>query len=75
MRQTIEDHIYAFREYKNAEVFFLNAAFPVPFYIFKLRFDLIIYHSTFLSYLRWDIKPYEQWVSPYIPLKQLKGVK
>jgi len=76
MRQSIKDHLYSFNNYfKKAYFFYLNAAFPLPFYIFYINFDLIIFHTTFLSRLKWSPLPYEKHIKKYKKLTKLKAPK
>lgn len=60
MRKTVEDHIYCFSQNKDLRVFYLNAASPVPKYLLRCRFDLVIFQSSFVSYLRWAKQSYEE---------------
>jgi glycosyltransferase involved in cell wall biosynthesis len=54
LRSTVEDHLYSFRRYSEARVFYANALVgPVPRWMRRIAFDAIVFHTTFLSSLRW----------------------
>jgi hypothetical protein len=54
VRQTIRDALEAFEDYSDARCFFLNLAVRRdPWWLRSVRFDAIIYHTTFLS-TRWN---------------------
>ena len=62
-RKTIEDHLYAFRRYGNADYVYVNLAVPaLANALLPLRFDALIWHTTFLAWVRW------------LPLAQRRGV-
>ncbi len=76
MRESIKSHLYSFANYlKNAKNFYLNVAFPIPNYIFHIDFDLLIFHTTFLSRLKWSFIPYKEFIRDYKSLKKIKAVK
>lgn len=53
-RKAVEDHLYSFERYGNARYFYANFAVPgVANACLPLRFDSIIWHTTFLAWLRW----------------------
>ena len=74
MRNTVKEHLYSFKIYSDAECYYLNAANGVPRYIDKIRFDLIVYHYTFLA-LKWDINEFENFQKKCFRLKYLSGYK
>ncbi len=52
-RVSVADHLYSFRRYSNGRTFYLNlAARQVPRWLPRVPFDLVIWHTSFLS-LRW----------------------
>lgn len=51
-RKTIDEHLYSFKRYSDAKCFYLNVFLGVPGYLNKIKFDLVIYHYTYLS-LKW----------------------
>ena len=55
LRSTIRDSLYSFKNYANGNVFYLNLyhEFDVPKYIKSIDFDLIIFHTTFMSFRWW----------------------
>jgi len=53
LRATIHEHLYSFRKYSPHRVFYLNlAARRIPKYFSQIPFDLILFHTIFLS--RWN---------------------
>ena len=51
--RTIKDYLYSFREYSKHRCYYVNLAFAgLPKYIFKIKFDLIVFDKTFLG-SRW----------------------
>jgi glycosyltransferase involved in cell wall biosynthesis len=54
LRSTVEDHLYSFRRYSKARVLYANALVgPVPGWMRRIPFDAIVFHTSFLSSLRW----------------------
>jgi glycosyltransferase involved in cell wall biosynthesis len=75
LRSTVEDHLLAFRRYSNRRVFHLNArAQDVPAHILRRRFDMIVFHTTFLSN-RWAPGLFLEMCDRVEPLKALAGVR
>jgi hypothetical protein len=70
-RSTINEHLYAFLKYADADCYYLNTAYGIPEYIYRIDFDLILFHNTFLS-LRWA---YKEVLDRYSRLKQFAGYK
>jgi hypothetical protein len=62
-RKTVEDHLYSFRRYGSADYVYVNLAVPglANAYLGQ-RFDSVIWHTTFLAWVRW------------VPLEQRRGV-
>jgi hypothetical protein len=49
LRTAIADHLYAFQRYAPHNCYYLNLAVrKVPFYLFRVNFDLIVFHTIFL---------------------------
>jgi hypothetical protein len=62
-RRTIEDHLYSFRRYGNADYVYVNLAVPwLANALLPLRFDALLWHTTFLAWVRW------------LPIGQRRGV-
>jgi hypothetical protein len=52
-RVSVADHLYSFRRYSRGRAFYLNlAAREVPRWLPRVPFDLVVWHTSFLS-LRW----------------------
>lgn len=73
LRATIDDHLYSFQRYSGHNCFYLNLAVRrVPMYLFSLHFDVVIFHTTFLS-KRWI--NFNSFLKKARPLKKLNTVK
>ena len=54
LRSTVEDHLYAFQRHSQARCLYVNAMVrPVPGWMRRIRFDAIVFHTSFLSSMRW----------------------
>lgn len=75
LRSTVEDHLEAFRRYSGRRVFHLNARVQdPPAHILRRRYDLIVFHTTFLSN-RWAPELFAEMCERVEPLKSLEGVR
>jgi hypothetical protein len=52
-RNTLDEHLYAFDRYSGADVWHYNAAVGIPLGLTYVKFDLVIFHYTFLI-VRWN---------------------
>jgi ketosteroid isomerase-like protein len=53
-RKTIEDHLYSFRRYGKGDYVYANLAVPwLANAYLPLHFDAVIWHTTFLGWVRW----------------------
>ncbi len=69
------DHLYSFRRYAGHRCFYLNLAFrKVPGYLKHIDFDLVIYHTQFLS-TRWSRALFAELCERARPLKGLGRVR
>lgn len=61
MRTTIIDHLYCFEKYSTHNVYYLNTFYSTELAdeIKDLEFDLIIFHTIFLSH-RWETKEFTE---------------
>ena len=72
-RGTIADHLYSYRRYSRGRVFYLNlAARDVPGWLTRVPFDLIVWHTSFLS-LRWAPEVFAQARRRALPLKAISA--
>jgi hypothetical protein len=61
LRTTIKDHLYSFARHSGHRCFYLNLAFrKVSPSLARLPFDLIIFHTTFLSSRAWNPQYFRQ---------------
>jgi len=75
MRHNIKGHLYSFANHSKHRIFYLNTAFRVPRYIFRINFDLVIFHTTFLSKLKWSRLPYSKLIHKVSDLKHIDAIK
>lgn len=75
MRATLWDQLYCFRRYSDHNCFYLNFSVRrVPWYLSKVKFDLIIFGTMFLATRvvdEWFRDPHER----ALPLKSFKSLK
>jgi len=73
LRVNIADHLYSFERYAPHRCYYLNLAVRrLPKYLLNVPFDLIVFHTTFLSQ-RWG--EFDHLVQKARLLKKLKAVK
>ena len=76
LRSTVEDHLYSFRRYSQARVFYANALVgPVPGWMRRIRFDAIVFHTSFLSSLRWGPQVDETLRARALELADVSGIR
>lgn len=51
-RNTINEHLYSFKKYSSHECYYLNTAYGIPAWVTRIEFNLVVFHYTFLAYLR-----------------------
>ena len=50
LRSSLNDHLYSFQRFANQNCYYLNASLRgLPWYFKSIRFDLIVFHTLFLS--------------------------
>src|ERR1043165_2020014 len=75
LRATVRDHLYSLRRYSPHRCFYLNVMVQgVPWYIGKVRFDLIAFHTIFLS-ARWSLHGFRRLLGKARALKHVDAVK
>src|SRR2546423_2771416 len=75
-RGTIVDHLASFGRHARARVFYLNLATRrVPWYVTRLRWDLIVFHTVLLSQRWGEVAWYERLLQKARPLASLPGRK
>ena len=78
LRSTIDQHLYSFKRYaEKANCFYINIYHgQVPPYLLSIKFDFIVFHTTFLAE-RWAGKEnFDKWVLPRVKiLKSSAAVK
>jgi len=74
-RSTVLDHLYSFGHHANARCFYLNIAIRnVPDHFMSIPFDLVIFHTTFLS-IRWHRQTFIEAVKKVHALKEMPVIK
>ena len=75
LRSAVRDHLGAFRAHSKGRVFYLNTwASSVPPWVAGLQWDLIVYHTSFLS-SRWSLDLFAKQRRLVEPLAQLDAVR
>jgi hypothetical protein len=75
LRSTVEDHLYAFRRHSDRRCFYFNAlADRVTPHLLGRRYDMIVFHTTFLS-SRWSPEVFAKAREAARPLKELEGTR
>lgn len=76
LRSTVEDHLYSLRRYSRARCFYANALVgPVPRWMRRVPFDAIVFHTSFLSSLRWGPRVDETLRARALELDGVAGVR
>jgi len=76
LRSAIRDHLYAFKNNSDHDVFYLNLGYreKAPWHVAKMQFDLIIFHTYFFT-SRWDDLGFERTMRKAAFLKEMNAVK
>lgn len=75
LRSTIHDHLYSFQKYSKTNCYYLNmASLRVPKYLARVKFDLVIFHTLFLS-KRWSRDFFKKLIAASQPLKKMGKIK
>lgn len=75
LRATIREHLYSFQRHSDARCFYLNVSVrKVPRWLQGIPFDLIVFHTTFLS-TRWSLKAFAKLIEKARELKEIAAVK
>ncbi len=76
MRATSRDHLYAFRRYSSDDVYYLNlVAKKVPRYVLSIDFDIVIFHTFFLTNHWRGREHFSKLLKRAEPLKGSRAVK
>lgn len=74
-RITIKDHLYSFQRYSGYNCFYVNLAFrELPRTLWNVDFDLIVFHTTFLSG-RWNRELFANLMEQTRWLKDINAIK
>jgi hypothetical protein len=76
MRATSREHLYSFRRYSEDNVYYLNLALKrVPDYVRRVPFDLVVFHTFFLTNHWRGRDHFRQLMSRAAALKNIQAVK
>lgn len=74
-RISVLDHLYSFEKHSGERCFYVNLAVQrIPRYLLKIPFDLIVFHTVFLSN-RWHLPAFERALKRVRHLKKSPAVK
>jgi hypothetical protein len=74
-RISVLDHLYSFQRHSGERCFYVNLAVKkIPPYLLRIPFDLIVFHTAFLSN-RWHLPAYERALKRAEFLKNSSAVK
>lgn len=72
---SILDHLYSFRRHSKARCFYFNLSVrKIPRYLLKIPFDLIVFHTIFLSN-RWHLPTFKRALKRARVLKNFAAIK
>ncbi|HSX12507.1 MAG TPA: hypothetical protein VLF61_03370, partial [Rhabdochlamydiaceae bacterium] len=74
LRKNTRDHIFSFREEAGAHVYFCNAYCTLPNYLNHIRFNLVIFHVTFSTFIQCATE-YEAALPSYRNIKGISAPK
>ena len=75
VRDTLRDHLYSFARYSRNRCFYLNMALRnIPRVVRRLRFQGVIFHTSFLSY-RWHPGSWRELMRRAEPLKEIGEIR
>ncbi len=75
LRTSVADHLYSFQRYTSNQCYYLNVGiWGFPRYLRKIKFDLIIFHTIFLS-VRWNIEKFLALSNKVRILKDVNAIK
>jgi hypothetical protein len=75
LRSTVSDHLYSVRRYSDRRVFYLNLGLrPVPRWLPKVPFDIVLFHTSLLSG-RWAPGLFEELAERARPLRGVGEVR
>lgn len=76
VRGAIRDHLTSFARYSHGRCHYLNLSVRrAPRWLLRVPFDLVVFHTSFLSHLRWDPATGERLLARAEPLRELSATK
>lgn len=75
LRAAVADHLYSFQRYSSNQCYYLNIGIRgFPRYLRGVKFDLIVFHTIFLS-VRWNLNKFQALTKKVRILKDINAVK
>ncbi len=74
IRRTVDEHLYSFKRYADAECYYINLAGRIPSFLNRLYFDLILLHYTACA-CRFQVGFFDNIESKWQILSSLRGFK
>jgi hypothetical protein len=75
VRDTLRDHLYSFARYSSNRCFYVNLGLrDIPRVTRRLRFQAVIFHTSFLSY-RWGPESWRELVRRAAPLRDVGEIR
>jgi hypothetical protein len=76
LRSTVEDHLYAFGRHSRHRAFYANLALRgLPRSWARIPFQYVIFHTTYLSAMRWDPSLVDPLLARAAPVKDMDTVR
>jgi hypothetical protein len=76
VRGAIRDHLSSFGRHSRGRCHYLNLSVRrPPRWLLHVPFDLVVFHTSFLSHLRWDPRTGERLLERARPLRKLPATK
>ena len=76
VRGAIRDHLASFARHSRGRCHYLNLSVRrPPRWLLRVPFDLVVFHTSFLSHLRWDPRTGERLLERARPLRDLPATK
>jgi hypothetical protein len=76
VRGTVRDHLTSFARYSRGRCHYVNLSVRrPPRWLLHVPFDVVVFHTSFLSHLRWDPATGERLLERARPLRELEATK
>jgi hypothetical protein len=76
VRGTVRDHLSSFARHSQGRCHYLNLSVrQPPRWLLRMPFDAVVFHTSFLSHLRWDPATGQRLLARAEPLRELQATK